>query len=214
MPPVILFGTGSPVIVDIEESCARRDWRVLAWIKNVDGPDYPADPCTITRATAATRLSDPVVLPMFNPAHRASALSHARALGAQEFPTLVDPTSVLPRSVAIGAGSYINAGCTLGAVARIGRFVFINRGAVLGHHLVLGDFVSIGPGAILAGQVTVGRAALIGAGAVIGPATIIGEGAVVAPGAVVRRDVPAGAKVAGNPARIVGPAGEAAALPS
>ncbi len=214
MYSVVLFGTGSPVIVDIEESCARRDWRILAWIKNVDGPDYPAGAGAITRATAETRLSDPVLLPMFDPAHRARALDHARVLGAREFPVLIDPTSVLPRAIAIGEGSYINAGCTLGAAARIGRFVFINRGSGLGHHLVLGDFASIGPGVVMAGQVTVGRAALIGAGAVIGPGTTIGEGAMIAPGAVVRHDVPAGAKVAGNPARIVEPAGQAGSGPS
>jgi maltose O-acetyltransferase len=42
---------------------------------------------------------------------------------------------------------------------------------------------------------------MIGAGAVILPDIVIGAGAVVAAGAVVRKAVPDGATVAGNPAR-------------
>lgn len=50
----------------------------------------------------------------------------------------------------------------------------------------------------------VGRGASIGTGATILGGITIGERAVVGAGAVVTRDVPAGATVAGNPARIIG----------
>ncbi|MEO9624198.1 MAG: acyltransferase [Qipengyuania citrea] len=48
------------------------------------------------------------------------------------------------------------------------------------------------------------RGASLGGGAVILPGITIGERAMVGAGAVVTRDVPAGAIVVGNPARIIG----------
>ena len=131
----------------------------------------------------------------------AGARTNTRStLGARAFPFLIDPTSILPRRIEIADGSYINAGCVVGAAARIGRFAFINRGASLGHHLDLGDYASIGPGVTIAGQVRIGPDAMIGAGAVVLPGISIGRGAIVAAGAIVHRDVPDGATVIGRPA--------------
>ncbi len=53
------------------------------------------------------------------------------------------------------------------------------------------------------GPITIENEAWVGTAAIILSGVTIGEGAVVAAGAVVTRDVPAGAIVAGNPARII-----------
>jgi len=51
------------------------------------------------------------------------------------------------------------------------------------------------------------RRASIGSGAVVLGGVTVGEGATVGAGAVVTRDVPPGAVVAGNPARVLPPGG-------
>lgn len=196
--PVILFGAGSPVIVDIEETCARVGWSIAAVVKNVPGEVHAIGEAPVVEASPDLRLTFAVVLPLFGPANRRRAWEHAISLGAQTFPNLIDPTSVLPRRIDIAEGCYINARCVIGAAARIGRFAFINRGASLGHHLRLGEFASVGPGVTIAGQVSIGVGAMIGAGAVVLPGITVGAHAIIGAGSVVHRDVPDGATVIGR----------------
>lgn len=193
MGPVILFGCGSTFIVEVEETCVRLGRRIVAVVKNIEGPDYTSEATLVVNAKDRPLLDHPVILPLFRPANRRTALEQARSLGARAFAVLVDPTSIVPRAFEIGEGSYINAGCIVGSHTRIGRFAFVNRSASLGHHVSVGDFASIGPGVVLAGQVEIGEDAFVGAGAVVLPRIRIGPGALIPAGAVVSRDVSAGA---------------------
>lgn len=188
---IVLFGVGSPIAVDVEESAERAGWTILMAVRNVPGPVYTDSAVPVVDADHQGWHGHDVLLPMFGPANRRRALDDAMARGATRFPTLVDPTSILPRRIAIGTGVYINAGCVMGAASRIGDHAFINRGARLGHHLDLGRFASIGPGVVVAGQVTIGDGAMIGAGAVILPGVTIGADAVIGAGTVVRADIAA-----------------------
>lgn len=135
----------------------------------------------------------------FAPTRRAELIEQAQELGLAMAAALIDPTAILPRSARIGQCSFINAGVVIGGMSIIGNGVLVNRAASLGHHTVLGDHVSIGPGATLAGNIHVGCGAVIGAGATILPDTRIGAGAIISAGSVVRKHVPDGALVAGNP---------------
>ncbi|OQS08483.1 hypothetical protein B0T37_19480 [Chromobacterium violaceum] len=56
----------------------------------------------------------------------------------------------------------------------------------------------------IASPVVIGDFVWIGANVSIVPGVSVGEGAVIALGAVVTKDVPIGAVVAGNPARVIG----------
>jgi sugar O-acyltransferase (sialic acid O-acetyltransferase NeuD family) len=202
---IVIFGVGSPVAIDVEETCRRLGIAVAAAIKNVEGPVYvSSDVSVVESANLPERLLGlGVILPMFTPAHRKTASEESLRLGFSRQETLIDPTSAIASSASFGVGVFVNAGCTIGGAAILQDFVFVNRSASIGHHCVLEEFASIGPASVLAGLVRIRRGAVIGTGAVILPGIEIGANAVVGAGAVVTRSVPPGCVVVGNPARLV-----------
>jgi maltose O-acetyltransferase len=106
----------------------------------------------------------------------------------------------------IGPGTMINAPCLidLHAPVRIGSHVAI------GHHTVIvTSNHREGPASQRCGQldpapVWIGDGAWVAAGVTLLPGVVVGAGAIVTAGSVVTKSVPAQAKVAGNPARVIG----------
>ncbi len=101
----------------------------------------------------------------------------------------------------VGEGTVIMAGAVVQTGARIGAHCVVNTGATVEHDAVLGEHTQLAPGATLGGAVRIGPLAYIGLGAVVRDHTSVGAGATVGMGAVVVRDVAAGARVVGVPAR-------------
>lgn len=173
---IVLFAIGSPVVVEVEESVHRAGVEIVAGIANRDVVRYLSAMTPLLLASdadeAVKRL--PFLIPLFNPGNRQTAAREAAALGFQHPYRLIDATAIVPRQLEVGPGTYVNAGCTLGAKSRFGAFVFVNRGTSIGHDADIGDFVSIGPGVVIAGQVKIGSGSMIGAGATILPGIAIG----------------------------------------
>lgn len=124
-----------------------------------------------------------------------------------------------------GAGSEVRFGfaCDYGYNIHMGQGVFLNYNCVLLDVMPIhiGDGTQIGPavqiyaadhprdretrlsGLESGKPVTVGRNCWIGGGAILLPGVTVGDDAIIGAGSVVTRDVPAGATVAGNPARVL-----------
>lgn len=119
-----------------------------------------------------------------------------------ELTTVIDPSAKVAASVNIGTGTLVAQEAMVCPNVNIGANVIINSRALIEHDGQIGDHVHIAPDASLAGKVRVGEGSFIGLRATIRDNVSIGNWARVGAGAVVVSDVPDGATVVGNPARI------------
>lgn len=202
---VIIYGVGSPLLLDYEESLARAELKIYMAVENVPGKCWLTEGPPVIKPHSITpdNLKLPFLVPLFTPAYRQLAALEAIDIGFTHALNLIDRSASIPRALEAGHGLYINSGCSIGAGVQFKEFVSINRGANIGHHAYLEKFVSIGPGANIGSMVRINKGVFIGAGATVLHEITIGENAVIAAGAVVTQNVPPHSLVAGNPARIM-----------
>lgn len=117
----------------------------------------------------------------------------------------------------IGQECNICSHCLIEGDVQVGHRVTVKSGVQLWEGLRLGDDVFVGPNVTFTNDLhprcgnkqfkklytTIEAGASIGGGATILPGVRIGRGAMVGAGAVVTQDVPPGATVVGNPARVI-----------
>ena len=103
--------------------------------------------------------------------------------------------------LALGAGTYVNPG----------TFIFARESVTIGSGCAISwncsicddDFHDFSLTGATSAPIRIGDRVWIGMNATIVKGVTVGDGAVVAAGSVVVRDVPAGALVGGNPARVL-----------
>lgn len=117
--------------------------------------------------------------------------------------TVVHPSAVIARGVALGEGTYVAPLAVVHCDAVAGAACIVNTGAVVEHDCRLGDFAHVSPRAALGGGARLGEGAHVGLGAVLLPDTTLGPWATLGAGAVMVSSLPGGVTAAGVPARVL-----------
>lgn len=134
--------------------------------------------------------------------HRYRLVKRAEELGCRFF-SIIHPSVIMTRRVALGQGTVVAAGCILTNQIHIGNHVQINLACTIEHDDILEDFTTLSPGVNVSGNVTLETGVFVGTGACIIEKTRIGRWSIIGAGSVVIKDIPENTTVVGNPTRII-----------
>jgi sugar O-acyltransferase (sialic acid O-acetyltransferase NeuD family) len=104
--------------------------------------------------------------------------------------------------VTMGAGCLFEPEVRMGVDTHMGDFVFIQSTTVIGYEVKIGSYSTIGSFVFVGGRAEIGSDVIIHPHATILPGVKIGDGAIIGASAVVIKDVPPGATMIGNPAKV------------
>lgn len=120
------------------------------------------------------------------------------------FTRLVHRTAILGDNIEMAEGVILCPNAVISANNKLGKGVAVNLHSSVDHDAEVGDWSQINCHCDLTAAVKVGRSVFMGSRVSVIPEVSIGDGAYLGAGSVVLRDVPAGWKMIGCPARRIG----------
>jgi sugar O-acyltransferase (sialic acid O-acetyltransferase NeuD family) len=122
-------------------------------------------------------------------------------IACERFARVVHPSASVSPSATVGRNVLLMAGVVITSDAVVGDHVCVLPNTVIHHDAEIGAWTLIGSNVTIAGGTVVGENCYIGSGSSIMNGLRVGDGALIGMGTTVIQDVPAGARVVGNPAR-------------
>jgi len=208
--PIVIIGAGDHgrVVLELLRAAGEDPAGFVEPVPNESAPDRVVDGLRVI-GDLHEELGWMTTAPLFVCAlgdnrRRADAFERCVSLGLEPV-AAVHPTATILGGARIAPGATVCAAAVVGVAASVGPDAIVNTGATVDHDNRIGAHATVAPGAHLAGRVEVGEGAFVGIGASVIEGRSIGSWAFVAAGAVVIRDVPPATRVAGVPARSIGP---------
>ena len=146
--------------------------------------------------------NDVFLMGIADPKGKEKLATMLKARGAR-FESFIHPYAALGRYNKIGEGVIIYGGFGMTVNVNIGDFATL-QACYLGHDVTIGDYSTVSSMSNIMGYVKVGKRVFMGSNVAIVPHTAIEDDAYVCVGSVVIKNVKAGTKIMGNPAREIG----------
>ena len=140
-------------------------------------------------------------LAMGKPQLKRMVVEKLKSRGAH-FAAVIHPTALVSPFAHYGEGLVMFPYSKLSCNSTVGDFVSILT-TPIGHDNEIGDYTMISGGCNIVRNVKIGKAVFVAAGVCIAQDVVVKDGAYIGLGSVVLKDVKAGTKVFGNPARII-----------
>jgi sugar O-acyltransferase (sialic acid O-acetyltransferase NeuD family) len=115
----------------------------------------------------------------------------------------IHKNAIIPESVHLGFGNFINAGVIIGSGSKLGNHCILHTGSIIDQDCQVSDYVQIGAAAVINQNVIIEDEVFIGSGAIIVSEIKIGKGARIGAGSIVIENIKPGATVFGNPAKSI-----------